>query len=133
MYCRLLYLNRPNVTPESMMTLTAYLGPTRNCCPLTMVPSPDSAPPPSVGGAAPGSASAIAADLLPILTIWKILRLFVNTERMNEPVHSVSVCAVKINTNLMTRVTQANIAAIRRSNHPFNNSDIFAKLTNIDC
>ena len=50
---------------------------------------------------------------------------------MNEPVHSVSVQS-KINTNLMTRVTQANIAAIRRSNHPFNNSDIFAKLTNID-
>ena len=35
-----------------------------------MVPSPDSASPPSVGGAAAGSASAIAADLLPILTIW---------------------------------------------------------------
>ena len=48
-----------------------YLGPTRNCWPLTMVPSPDSASPPSVvGGAAAGSASAIAADLLPILTIW---------------------------------------------------------------
>ena len=52
--------------------VTSYLGPTRNCWPLTMVPSPDSVSPPSVGGecAAPGSASAIAADLLPILTIW---------------------------------------------------------------